>query len=79
MLSTIRRLGNYSDSYIDQLNQIKGFVVQSDVKIFLQGTCFGSTSQVIEIFHKDPPSVVYAISQGFQKNNQLTIQDLQNR
>ncbi|MCK4835198.1 MAG: hypothetical protein KAT17_01095 [Candidatus Aminicenantes bacterium] len=79
MFSPIRRLGNYSDSYIDQLKKIKGFVVHTDVKIFLQGTTFGSKSQVIEISRKDPPSGVYVIPDGFQKKNQLTIQDLRNR
>lgn len=79
LLSPIRRLGNYSESYIERLNQIKGFVVQRDVQFFLQGTSFGSCSRVIEISQKAPSAAVYAIPEGFQKNNQLTIQDLQNR
>ena len=79
MFSDIRKLGNYSDTYIEQLRQIKGFVVCSDVEIFLQGTSFGSKSQVLEISRKNPPADVYSIPDGFKKNEQLTIQNLRNR
>ncbi len=79
MFSDIRKLGNYSDAYIEQLKQIKGFVVFTDVEIFLQGTSFGSKSQVLEISRKDPPADVYTIPDGFKKNKQLSIQDLRNR
>jgi hypothetical protein len=79
MFSDIRKLGNYSNAYIDQLKKIKGFVVLSDIKIFLQGTSFGSKSQVLEISNKNPPSDVYDIPDKFKKNEQLSIQDLRNR
>ena len=79
MFSDIRKLGNYRDTYIEQLRQIKGFVVYSDVKIFLQGTSFGSKNQVLKISRKNPPGDVYSIPDGFKKNEQLTIQDLRNR
>jgi hypothetical protein len=79
MLYPIRRLGNYSDSYIEKLNLIKGFMVHSDIKIFLQGTSFGSTNRVVEISSKDPAEATYAIPDGFKKNSQMTIEDLRNR
>lgn len=79
LLSTIRRLGNVSESYIQRLSQIKGFVVHRDIQIFLQGTSFGSTSQVIEISEKTSPDNIYSIPQGFQKKDRLSVQDLRNR
>ncbi len=79
MFSPIRKLGNYSNAYIDQLKKIKGFVVFSDIKIFLQGTSFGSQTRVVDISQKQSPSGIYSVPQEFKKKEQLSIQDLRNR
>lgn len=79
MFSPIRQLGNYSEPYIDKLLQIDGFVVLSEITVFLQGSSFGSETRVEGISQKQSPPGTYSIPEGFKKKEQLSIQDLRNR
>jgi hypothetical protein len=79
MFSPIRQLGNYSDAYIENLLQIGGFVVLSEITIFLYGSSFGSETRVVGISQKQSPPGTYSAPDGFKKKDQLSMQDLRNR
>jgi len=79
MFSPIRQLGNYSKPYIDKLLQIDGFVVLSEITVFLQGSSFASETRVVGISKKQSSPGIYSVPNGFKKKDQLSIQDLRNR
>jgi hypothetical protein len=75
----IRKLANYSEEYIEALSLIQGHPVLIETTIFISGSSFGSVSKVAEISESSAPDDIFAIPEGFEKKERLSILDLRIR
>ncbi|MBN1165023.1 MAG: hypothetical protein JXB45_10630 [Candidatus Krumholzibacteriota bacterium] len=66
------RLRNYSEELIGQMKMVEGFQLWTESVRYSEGTAIKSSNQVVEMAQKDPPEGVYAIPEGYQKQERLS-------
>ena len=79
MYTNLRKLSNFGDKLINELEKIKGFPIITELFFYPKGFSVKSTSEVIVISKKKPPAGIYSVPEGYTKKEKLTIRDLRNR
>ena len=67
------------DASASEMMKVKGFWISSETAIEMMGAKIRTTSEVIEISKKTPPTGVYGVPAGYTKQDKLSMQDLQNK
>jgi len=78
MYANMRKLGNFSDDYMEQLSLIRGFEMAGEQTSFNESVAVTTTSSVVELTEKDPAPGTYSVPDGCTEKELLTLQDLRN-
>ena len=77
--NTLKAQFRLDDASTKEMMKVQGFWIASDTTMEMMGAKIHSTTEVVEISSKTPPSEVYMVPDGFTKQDKLSMQDLQQR
>ena len=77
--SSLQAQMRLDEASVNEMKKIKGFWISSETSSEMMGAKFKSLTEVTEISKKTPPAGVYAVPAGYQKQDKLSMQDLQGK
>ncbi|MGD2093130.1 MAG: hypothetical protein PVH61_43615 [Candidatus Aminicenantes bacterium] len=69
---------NYSQTFIQELKKLKGFMIESESYFYPKGFSVKSTKTLIEMSQKTPGEFTYSVPTGYTKKENLSIPALRN-
>jgi hypothetical protein len=75
----INRFTNFEDSYLSDVDKIKGFTFRTEMVIFQRGDKMTRQRDAVEIIKKTPGNEVYSIPEGFTKKEKITLAEISGR
>jgi hypothetical protein len=70
------KLSNLADDYIGKIKEIKGFQLANEETTYAEGMAMTTTTKVVEMVEKEAPADLFAIPEGYEKRETLSLQDM---
>lgn len=76
MTDELGKLRNYSDALIEEFKKLEGLPVASEGVLYMRGFTVNTSEQLLKMYEEKAPEGVYSVPKGYNKKDQLTMQDL---